>query len=207
MQGAMYAHPVLFTIACPFVCPNGISNCIIVGTYEGTQNLQNTGVQSNMGPACVCFFHGRCLAALSISGWVCGVGDRHLGNILLTPRSGGLVAIDFGYSFGAGTTVSAHVVRCLCAWAALWCTVWASWCARCNVCAPCAQRICMDAAAVCTHLCAQLLPIPELVPFRLTKQLTDVLAPLDGTEMLQAPMTTAMKALQVRLCIRYGFTP
>jgi hypothetical protein len=47
----------------------------------------------------------RSLAAMSVCGYVCGVGDRHLGNIMLVLRTGQLIPVDFGYSFGAGLTV------------------------------------------------------------------------------------------------------
>ncbi|KAH6557334.1 hypothetical protein KP509_1Z120700 [Ceratopteris richardii] len=42
----------------------------------------------------------RSLAVISIFGYVAGVGDRHLGNILLDSKGGALIPIDFGYSFG-----------------------------------------------------------------------------------------------------------
>ena len=42
---------------------------------------------------------------------------------------------------------------------------------------------------------AQCLPIPELMPFRLTRQLLGVLAPLDAKELLRADMVRAMRVL------------
>lgn len=42
----------------------------------------------------------------------------------------------------------------------------------------------------------QVLPIPELMPFRLTRQMVGVLQPHDATAMLQAPCTLAMTALR-----------
>ena len=44
------------------------------------------------------------LAASSICGYVAGVGDRHLENILLDTSSGELVHIDFGYAFGTAAS-------------------------------------------------------------------------------------------------------
>ena len=44
------------------------------------------------------------LAASSIAGWIVGLGDRHLENILLDVSHGSLVHIDFGYAFGTGTS-------------------------------------------------------------------------------------------------------
>ena len=42
----------------------------------------------------------------------------------------------------------------------------------------------------------QVLPIPELVPFRLTPQMTGALQPHDALTLLQAPCTLAMTALR-----------
>lgn len=36
------------------------------------------------------------LAALSVTGYIAGVGDRHLDNFLMHPASGRLIPIDFG---------------------------------------------------------------------------------------------------------------
>ena len=44
------------------------------------------------------------LAASSICGYIAGVGDRHLDNILLDISTGSLIHIDFGYAFGTATT-------------------------------------------------------------------------------------------------------
>ena len=42
----------------------------------------------------------RSLATFSIAGYVLGIGDRHLDNYLIDKRSGEIVPIDFGASFG-----------------------------------------------------------------------------------------------------------
>ena len=42
----------------------------------------------------------------------------------------------------------------------------------------------------------QVLPIPELMPFRLTRQMTGVLQPHEALAMLQAPCVLAMTALR-----------
>ena len=85
------------------------------------------------------------LASSSICGYVAGVGDRHLDNILLDISTGELVHIDFGYAFGTAT----HA-----------------------------------------------LPIPELVPFRATSALLDVLSPMNARTWLETDMCRTMKALQ-----------
>lgn len=43
------------------------------------------------------------MAAMSIAHWILGIGDRHLSNVLLNIKTGRLVGIDFGLSFGAAT--------------------------------------------------------------------------------------------------------
>ena len=42
---------------------------------------------------------------VSLCQWVVGIGDRHLSNFLLDRRTGNVVGIDFGYSFGSATQV------------------------------------------------------------------------------------------------------
>lgn len=39
-----------------------------------------------------------------------GLGDRHLGNLLVVEGSGAVVPIDFGYSFGTAVLVSQQFV-------------------------------------------------------------------------------------------------
>ena len=42
----------------------------------------------------------------------------------------------------------------------------------------------------------QVLPIPELMPFRLTRQMVGVMQPHDAVAMLQAPCTLALTGLR-----------
>ena len=42
----------------------------------------------------------------------------------------------------------------------------------------------------------QVLPIPELMPFRLTRQMTGALEPHDALALLQGPCTLALTALR-----------
>lgn len=44
----------------------------------------------------------RSTAVMSIVGWVLGIGDRHLSNILIDSKTGELVHIDFGIAFESG---------------------------------------------------------------------------------------------------------
>lgn len=46
------------------------------------------------------------LAAMNIAGWLLGIGDRHLSNILLDDKTGRLIHIDFGMAFGAASDSS-----------------------------------------------------------------------------------------------------
>ncbi|RHY31622.1 hypothetical protein DYB32_003321 [Aphanomyces invadans] len=50
-----------------------------------------------------CF--GTSLAAFNGCSYVLGIGDRHLDNFLLDQRTGAVVGIDFGISFGAGASL------------------------------------------------------------------------------------------------------
>ncbi|KAL4502183.1 hypothetical protein ABPG72_000418 [Tetrahymena utriculariae] len=44
----------------------------------------------------------RNYAVVCVSGYILGIGDRHLENFLVNYSNGDIVSIDFGYSFGAG---------------------------------------------------------------------------------------------------------
>lgn len=46
------------------------------------------------------------LAASSAAGYLVGLGDRHLANLLVVQGSGAVVQIDFGYAFGTAVLVS-----------------------------------------------------------------------------------------------------
>ncbi|CAG9330104.1 unnamed protein product [Blepharisma stoltei] len=88
------------------------------------------------------FIHS--LAAISICGYILGIGDRHLENFLLDRSDGGLLAIDFGIAFGNGVSLG----------------------------------------------------IPELVPFRLTRQLIAVLSPEGLQGELRHAMIYVLKSLR-----------
>lgn len=81
----------------------------------------------------------------SLFGYILGLGDRHLDNLLLDEGTGGIVQIDFGICFGMGTSV---------------------------------------------------LHVPELLPFRLTRQLTGLFRPLDGRGLLRHYMISVLQAIR-----------
>jgi len=87
----------------------------------------------------------RSLAMTSICGYLLGIGDRHLENLLLDTHTGELVPIDFGYSFGMGAS----------------------------------------------HL-----PVPELIPFRLTRSMRGVLLPHDAHQLLKHFMSIALSSFR-----------
>lgn len=84
----------------------------------------------------------RSIAAMSISHWIFGIGDRHPENLLLSKTSGKIVGIDFGYAFGYGTRD---------------------------------------------------LPVPELVPFRLTPHILNVFQPFADKGLLFRCMYHALQ--------------
>mmetsp|Transcript_24271 Transcript_24271/g.35577 ORF Transcript_24271/g.35577 Transcript_24271/m.35577 type:complete len:261 (-) Transcript_24271:115-897(-) len=85
------------------------------------------------------------LAVSSIFGYILGIGDRHLDNLLIDIRAGSVVQIDFGICFGMGASV---------------------------------------------------LPVPELIPFRLTGQLRSLFTPLDGTNLLRHYMVETLSGIR-----------
>lgn len=85
----------------------------------------------------------KCLASLSVATYILGIGDRHLGNILLNTETGRLLNIDFGYSFG---------------------------------------------------IQIQSISIPELVPFRLSRQLQNVFLPFQVSSERPSPLAYKMAA-------------
>lgn len=102
-----------------------------IAALPAEAKLKTYLLRSAIGPEALWYLRQRfasSLAVYSITGYLLGIGDRHLENTLLCTQTAELVPIDFGYSFGVGA----------------------------------------------------LLPIPELVPFRLTGFLTSVLQPLAG---------------------------
>ena len=88
----------------------------------------------------------KSLAVSNLFGYVLGLGDRHLENLLMDERTGGIIQIDFGVCFGMGQSI---------------------------------------------------LPVPELIPFRLSPQLRGVLRPLNGTGLLRHYMVQAMAVLRL----------
>lgn len=89
------------------------------------------------------------LAAISISGYILGIGDRHMENFLVDKKSGQMISIDFGHAFGSAT---------------------------------------------------ELLPVPEMMPFRLTRCLTGTLEPL-GLGALELVMTHVLQSKSSKVII------
>lgn len=80
----------------------------------------------------------RSVAAVSMVGWILGIGDRHVSNLMLDENSGEMVPIDFGIAFDA---VRTHAFAM--------------------------PRLMLKSAQ------AELLPVPEKVPFRMTQDIVD----------------------------------
>lgn len=94
-----------------------------------------------------------CTSIIYIVGHVLGIGDRHTSNILIDTKTGELAHIDFGFVFEqAKVRITGQVLFTS---------------------AHCADNI--------IHKKQQLLPTPETVPFRLTRNIVDGMGPC-GTE-------------------------
>lgn len=44
-------------------------------------------------------------SAVCASGYILGIGDRHLDNLLINTKTAKIIGIDFGYVFGTATQV------------------------------------------------------------------------------------------------------
>ena len=49
--------------------------------------------------------YSKSLSVSSLYGYILGLGDRHLENLLLDTKTGGIIQIDFGISFGMGQSL------------------------------------------------------------------------------------------------------
>ena len=117
-------------------------------------------------------------SAASIAGYVAGIGDRHCDNFLITSH-GRLLLIDFG------------AVTCL-----FWCTCGCACGVVFVTCTPFTCRVFVWLAAGTGFGQGQWgLPVPELIPFRLTPMLANVLQPADTTDALKLHMAMCMQAL------------
>lgn len=84
-------------------------------------------------------------AVMCVAHWFLGIGDRHLGNSMISLKNGEVIGIDFGHAFGTAT---------------------------------------------------QNLAIPELVPFRLTPCIVNVLQPLGENCLFKEIMIKTLKAFR-----------
>ncbi|EDQ84433.1 uncharacterized protein MONBRDRAFT_30238 [Monosiga brevicollis MX1] len=91
--------------------------------------------------------YGRTLSTINICQYILGIGDRHLSNVMVDLRTGGLIGIDFGHHFGSAT---------------------------------------------------YLLPIPELMPFRLTRIMEQALQPHTRNGLIKHVMCHVLTALKAR---------
>ncbi|CAD8069351.1 unnamed protein product [Paramecium sonneborni] len=92
-------------------------------------------------------------AGICASGYILGIGDRHLENILLNYSNGNLIAIDFGFSFGQGLA----------------------------------------------------LPIPELMPFRLTQVFEGLAKPIGLGGLYKSQFVKVMSAFRKKRHILLDF--
>ena len=112
---------------------NNFQNIIKPGGSHYVRPVMNKVLISKLGVASQWYrgrlAYTRSAAVTSMTGYAMGIGDRHLGNILLDSETSELVHIDFGITFEQG----------------------------------------------------RLLPVPEKIPFRLTRDIVDGMGP-SGTE-------------------------
>lgn len=92
-------------------------------------------------------------AVICLAGYLLGIADRHLENFLVNCRTGEIILIDFGYSFGAGFNI----------------------------------------------------PVPELMPFRLTKVIENLFNPVGTCGIFRHSMIAALNALRKRRHILLDF--
>lgn len=110
--------------------------------------LRRYFIRISSSPEIFLTLRSECAKSLSVScifGYILGIGDRHLDNLLLDVKGGSFVQIDFGICFGMGASV---------------------------------------------------LPVPELIPFRLSPQLRALFQPLDGTNLLRHYMIESLTSLR-----------
>lgn len=120
------------------------------------------------------------LAATSAWGYLVGLGDRHLANLLVVTRSGGVLPIDFGYAFSTAVMVSgaadgrrpaAERAVLVDAAADVPVGLWQHACmhlslAACRWCRPCPWCSCKHHSALLTRLAAATAPITTTAPRR-----------------------------------------
>lgn len=143
-------------------------------------------------------------ALISICQYVLGIGDRHLSNFMINLKNGEMVGIDFGHAFGSATQVSIGLVSLL-AFHIVYFeqdnTVHYlggmnksnedTWVYILN----------MDEPGIKPNILnptfyLQFLPIPELIPFRLTRQLRNLMMPLQVHGLMESTMIHTLRALR-----------
>lgn len=120
-------------------------------------------------------------ALLCVSHWVLGIGDRHLSNFMINIETGGIIGIDFGHAFGSATQVRQNVMVCaekICVYFFI----------------SVVNRIIFRDIEVFLDSCSQFLPVPELMPFRLTQQFINLMQPLRKSGLIQSVMVHSLRA-------------
>lgn len=126
--------------------------------WQRLRSLGISAVRRRDAAGVVCWRHQQ---ALIVSfGSATGLGDRHGSNVMIDVSTGGLLHIDFGMAFGE---CPAHAQL-----------------ARNH--APFPSPATYDRRhpphRICAGFATTTLPVPELIPFRLTRQMLGVLAPV-----------------------------